>query len=90
MEARLYKGLVEREGKRRKQARLALRMQKEAMWLTRRKDAVKQKGLPGVGAKPDGIHQTDVIEWEEHDFEYQMASRDGGPVQGREGRRREG
>ena len=74
MEARLYKELVEREGKRRKQARLALRIEKEAMCLARRKDAGKQKMLSGAGANPDGIHQTNLIEWEEHDLEYQMAS----------------
>ena len=62
MEARLYKELVGREGKRRKQARLALRIEKEAMWLARRKDAGKQKMLSGAGANPDGIHQTDLIE----------------------------
>ena len=74
MEARVYNELVEREGKRRKHSRLARRMEKEAMWLARRKEEDRLRVMSGAGENRDGIHQTDSMEWEEHDLEYHMAS----------------
>ena len=38
MESRVFKDLIEREEKRKKKSRLARRMEKEAMWLVRRKE----------------------------------------------------
>ena len=74
MEARVFTELVEREEKRRKQSRLARRIEKEAMWLARRQEEDKQRLMSGAVAGSVGSHQTDEMEWEEHDLEYQMAS----------------
>ena len=67
MESRVFRELVEREERRKKQARIARRMEKEAGWLTRRKeeDMLKQKAEQ---------YPADPMEWEEHDLEYRMAS----------------
>ena len=67
MESRLFRELVEREEKRKKQARIARRMEKEAGWLTRRKEEDRLK-------KQAEQYPSDPMEWEEHDLEYRMAS----------------
>jgi hypothetical protein len=67
MESRVFRELVEREEKRKKQARIARRMEKEAGWLTRRKEEDRLK-------KQAEKYPSDPMEWEEHDLENRVAS----------------
>ena len=69
----MFKELVEREEKRKKQSSLARRMEKEAKRLARRKEDDKLRKMPGARASIEQ-HQPDPMEWDEHDLEYQMAS----------------
>ena len=38
-------------------------MEKEAMWLARKKDEDRLRRMPGAGANSEGIQQIDSIEW---------------------------
>ena len=70
MEPRVFTELIERDERRKKHARLARRMEKEAIWLARRKEDDRLRELTGAETVTD--HQKpDPMEWEEHDLEYQ-------------------
>ena len=67
MEARILQELVKKEDKRKKEARLARKLEMESLWLARRKEEDAQEVV-------DVSKGSFMMEWEEHDLEYKMAS----------------
>ena len=60
-------GYYKKEDKRRKEARLARKLEMESLWLTRRKEEDAQEVV-------EASKESFMMEWEEHDLEYNMAS----------------
>ena len=76
MEARLFQELGQRLELRKKHARIAKRMELEAIWLARRKEEEMRLSMLRLETGVENIHlsELDQMEWEEHDLEYLLAA----------------
>ena len=67
MEARILQELLSNEVRRKKEDRIARKLEMESQWLSKRKENASENVV-------ETSRESVMMEWEEHDLEFRMAS----------------